>query len=171
MPKYVHLAAHLSLDELEQRYRQATDPVERSHLQMIWLLACGKRVREVAEVTGYCANWIRIVARRYNQNGPWTLADQRQYNAGAPSLLSHEHQQQLQQILAQAPPEGGLWTGPKVARWLGRQLGRKVYPQRGWDYLKRLGFSLQVPRPRHHKADPAQQEAFKSELPAQIRQL
>lgn len=52
MPKYVQVAAHLAPDELEQHYRQAVDPVERSHFQIIWLLACGKRVREVAEVTG-----------------------------------------------------------------------------------------------------------------------
>src|SRR5260370_37440593 len=70
MPKYVHVVAHLTPDELEQRYRKADDPVERSHLQIVWRLSRGKRVREVAEVTGYCANWIRIVARRYNQHGP-----------------------------------------------------------------------------------------------------
>ena len=39
MPKYVSLTAHLSPEELEQRYRKVTEPVERSHLQMIWLLA------------------------------------------------------------------------------------------------------------------------------------
>src|SRR5215472_1065067 len=67
MPKYVHLAAHLNSDELEQRYRQTSDPVERSHTPIIWLLACGKCVRDVAEVTGYCTNWIRLLARRYTQ--------------------------------------------------------------------------------------------------------
>jgi hypothetical protein len=36
----------------------------------------------------------------------------------------------------------------------------KVWPQRGWDYLKRLEQSLQVPRPRHRKGDPESQEAF-----------
>src|SRR5260221_14687546 len=121
MPKYVHLAAHLGLDELEQRYRKAVDSVERSHLQMIWLLAQGKRVHEVAEVTGYCANWIRVVARRYNQNGPEALADQRQHNAGAPPLLTGSQQQQLEQMLPQAPADGGLWSGSKVTRLLGHQ--------------------------------------------------
>jgi transposase len=171
MPKYVQVAAHLTPDELEQYYRQEVDPVERSHFQIIWLLACGKRVREVAEVTGYCANWIRILVRRYNQEGPTTLADQRQHNSGASPLLSEAHRQQLQHLLEQAPPDGGLWTGPKIARWMGEQLGRTIHPQRGWEYLKRMGFSLQVPRPRHHKADPAQQEAFKRELPEQVQQV
>jgi len=119
MPKYVHIAAHLSPDELEQRYRKADNPVERSHFQMIWLLACGKNVKEVAEVTGFCANWIRILARRYNREGPAALADQRQHNGSAPLLLTDEHQQQLQRVLAQAPPDGGLWTGPKVATCMG----------------------------------------------------
>jgi len=69
MPKYVSIAPHLSVDDLEYRYRKASDPVERSHFQIVWLLAQGKRVGEVSLVTGYCANWIRQVARRYNREG------------------------------------------------------------------------------------------------------
>ncbi|HEY7415626.1 MAG TPA: helix-turn-helix domain-containing protein [Ktedonobacteraceae bacterium] len=131
MPKYVHVAVHLTRSELEQQYRKADEPVERSHFQVIRLLAQGKRVREVAEVTGYCANWIRILARRYNQEGPSALADQRQHNAGASPLLSGAHQQLLQQVLVQASADGGLWSGPKVALWMGEQLGRTISPQRG----------------------------------------
>jgi transposase len=171
MPTYVRIVAYLTPNELEQRYRQADDPVERSHLQIVWLLACGKRVREVAEVMGYCANWIRIVVRRYNQKGPEAVADQRQYNSGAPALLSRDQQQQLQRVLTQAPADGGLWSGPKVAQWMGAQIGHTVYPQRGWEYLRKVGFSLQISRPRHHKADPEQQEAFKRKLPEQIQQI
>lgn len=159
MPKYIQVAAHLTPDELEQQYRKAANPVERSHFQIIWLLACGRHARQVAEVTGYCANWIRILARRYNQEGPTTLTDQRQHNSGASPLLSGERCQQLQYLLEQAPPDGsllgGVRTGPNIARWMGEQLGRAIHPQRGWEYLKRMGFSLQVPRPRHHKADSA----------------
>ena len=32
--------------------------------------------------------------------------------------------------------------------------GRKmIYPQRGWQYLVNLGFSLKVPRPTHKKSN------------------
>ena len=54
---------------------------------------------------------------------------------------------------------------------MGEQLGRTIHPQRGWESLKRMGFSLQIPRPRHHKADPAQQEAFKRALPEQVNHI
>ena len=90
--------------------------------------------------------------------------DQRQHNKGAPSLLTGEHQQQLQRVLEQAPADGGLWTGPKVGKSDGWANRAHDPPQRGWEYLKRLGLSLQVSRPRHHKADPARQELFKCEL-------
>jgi transposase len=108
MPKYVTIVSHLSVDELASRYRKAADPVERSHFQIIWLLVQGKRVREVSEVTGYCSNWIRILARRYNQDGPQALTDQRQYNSGATPLLSKAQQNRLQQALEGVPPDGGL---------------------------------------------------------------
>jgi transposase len=171
VPKYVTITNHLSVDELASRYRKAVDPIERSHFQIVWLLAQGKRVREVVEITGYCANWIRILARRYNQDGPQVLADQRHQNAGATPLLSQELQGNLRQVLEQASPDGGLWTGRKVALWIGEQTGRKIHVQRGWEYLKRVNFSLHIPRPRHYKADKNRQEAFKQDLPEQVKQI
>jgi hypothetical protein len=53
MPKRISIEPHLSLPELEQRYRQASDPVERSHYQIIWLLASGRSSREVSQITAY----------------------------------------------------------------------------------------------------------------------
>jgi transposase len=122
----VTITSHLSVDELANRYRKATDPIERSHFQIVWLLAQGKRVSEVAAATGYCANWIRILARRYNQGGPQALGDQRQHNKGAFPLLSQELQDNLRQALDQAALDGGLWTGCKVAHWIEGYAGRKI---------------------------------------------
>ncbi len=58
MPKRITIEPHLSLDELETCYRGAKDPFERSHYQIIWLLATGRPTEEVAAVTGYSRNWI-----------------------------------------------------------------------------------------------------------------
>jgi hypothetical protein len=58
MPKRITIEPHLSVAQLEQRYRQTKDAVERSHYQIIWLLAQGKRTEEVVEITGYSRSWI-----------------------------------------------------------------------------------------------------------------
>jgi transposase len=156
------LVAHLSTAELGQRYRAARQPIERSHLQIVWLLSQGRSEREVAAVTGYDQRWITEIVRRYNAEGARGLGDQRARNTGARPLLSQEDEAALRDALAEPPTDGGLWTGPKVAAWMTARLGRKIWPQRGWDYLRKLGYRPQVPRPRHAKAASAdEQQAFK----------
>src|SRR6478609_8580670 len=158
------LAAHLSPAELGQRYRAARCPVERSHLQIVWLLSRGRSEREVARVTGYGRRWVGEVARRYDEGGPDGLGDRRRGNAGARPLLGAEDEAALRAALAEPPADGGLWTGPKVATWMAARLGRKVRPQRGWDYLEKLGYSAQ--RPRHAEAaSPEEQAAYKKSWP------
>jgi transposase len=156
------LVAHLSTAELGQRHRAARQPIARSHLQIVRLLSRGRSEREVAAVTGYGQRWMTEIVRRYNAEGAGGLGDQRAKNTGAQPLLGQEAEAALRDALAKPPADGGLWTGPKVAAWMTRRLGRKVWPQRGWDYLRKLGCSSQVPRPRHAKAaSAAEQEAFK----------
>jgi len=122
--------AHLSTAELGQRYRAARQPIERSHLQIVWLLSQGRSEREVAAATGYGQRWITEIMRRYNTEGTGGLGDQRAKNTGARPLLSQEDEVTLQDALAEPPADGGLWTGPKVAAWMTARLGRKIWPQR-----------------------------------------
>ncbi len=159
MPKYLTVAEHLTTDELESRYRGARDGMDRSQWQIIWLLSQGKRSREVASITGYSVVWIRALVRRYNADGPG-LGDGRHRNPGQARLLSVEHEQELRSLLTAAQAEGKHWTGPQVARWMSQRLGRPVPAVRGWEVLRRLGFTAKTPRPRHAKAD-AQQNWFK----------
>jgi transposase len=60
-----------------QRYRAARQPIERSHLQIVWLLSQGRSEREVAAVTGYGQRWIAAIVRRYNAGGASGLGDPR----------------------------------------------------------------------------------------------
>lgn len=159
--KRLKLADHLTLDQLEQRYRQATEPVARSHWQILWLLLQGRSTAEVAAVTSYTTTWIYAIVRRYNQQGVDALGDRRHTNPGRAALLSKDQRAELDQALDGPAPDGGLWTGPKVARWMSDKLGRTVHPARGWELLQLLGYRSYVPRPRHAKADPDAQEEFK----------
>src|SRR5438270_7619281 len=164
MPKIIKIVPHLDSEELEDRYRKAHDPVERSHYQILWLISEGKSTTQVMEVTGYSRGWIQQLARRYNADGPQALGDRRHRNPGAKerALLTAEQQQELQEALTKPPPDGGMWNSRKVGEWIEQKTGRVVSQkkQRGWEYLKRLGNSPKVPRPHHASADEHEQEAF-----------
>jgi transposase len=161
MPRCLTAAPHLPTAELERRYRAARDPVERAHWHIVWLVAAGRPCPQVAAVLGYSVDWVRAVLGRYNRDGPAGLGDRRHANPGAAPLLSPAQQEELRAALAGRPAGGGLWTCRKVADWIGERVGRPVAEARGWEYLRRLGFSPQRPRPRATAADPAAQEAFK----------
>lgn len=154
---------HLPLEELEARYRAARDATEARHYQAIWLLAQGRTVVEVAQVLAFVPRWLEELAARYNALGPTALGDQRRRNGRAASLLREDVLAALAERVRTPPDDGGLWSGAKVAAWMARHLGlERVYPQRGWEALKRIGWSLQAPRPRHPRAaTPEQRAAFK----------
>ena len=161
MGKRIRLADHLTVEELERRYRQETDGRARTHWQMLWLLAQGKTTQEVADVTGYTVEWIRELVHRYNQQGPKAVEDRRHHNPGAPRVLTAEQEAELDTALEGPSPDGGLWTGPKVAQWINTRAKRPITNYAGWVYLRRFPRRLLVPRPQHTQSDPEQQAAFK----------
>ncbi len=87
MPRTISLVPHLPLTDLEQRYRQCRDPVERSHWHMIWLVGQGHSGAAVARLTGYSETWVRTVIHRDNDRGPDGLLDRRRTNPGHPPLV------------------------------------------------------------------------------------
>lgn len=154
---------HLSAAELEQRYRTAQDATEARHTQAIWLLAQGRSVLDVAGVLAFAPRWVEKLAARYNERGPDVLGDQRRHNGRTGSVLTTAVLAALAERLRTPPEDGGRWTGAKVAIWMAARLGlAKVHPQRGWEALKRVRWSIQAPRPRHPRsATPEQQAEFK----------
>lgn len=157
----IKIEPHNSLEELEARYRRASDGVERSQWQIIWLLASGKTSAEVADSTGYCVDWIRKLAARYNTEGAAGIGDGRHHNPGRALSLSDYDQKRLKRLLQEAAEKGDRWSGAQVAAWMSERLGRRVYAQRGWEMLRRLGFRPKVGRPRHAKADKTDQAIYK----------
>ncbi len=156
---------------LEGLYRKASDPVLRTHLLMVWRMSLGESIREVSGVVGYSEKWTREIARRYESGGVEGLGDRRHANPGARvrALLDEEGQAELREALLEGtPPGGGMWNGPKVARWIEEKSGlEKVHAQRGWEYLRKVGYTPQVPRPSNARsADASEREAFKKVFPS-----
>jgi len=109
----------------------------------------------VSKVTSYSPGWVRRIARRYNERGVEGLGDRRHRNPGARqrALLDEEGQAELRKaVLEGSPPGGGMCSGPKVARWIAQRNDlEKVHAQRGFEYLRKVGMSPQVPRPSNAK--------------------
>ena len=105
----------------------------------------------MADVVGRSAVTVRAVLHRWNDHGPGGVADRRAGNRAAPELTARRRAA-LYVALQKRPPDGGVWTGPKVARYVRDRWRVTVRPETGWRWLVALGFTLQVPRPGHPKA-------------------
>src|SRR5579872_3599292 len=124
MGRHIQLQPHLPVDDLEQRYRAAKEPHERSWWQILWLLAQG---RTAAAVTGYSAYWIGQLANRSNAQGPAGMQNcQHTTSRRVAQLLSAELQEELRQAVAGPAPEEDRWSGRTVAEWMNARLGRPV---------------------------------------------
>ena len=158
-----HISDHLSIEELELGYRGCEDGCSARHYQVIWLLAQGHTVSEVSELTSFVSRWIEELQTRYNALGPRALGDLRRHNGSKPKVLTPELLAKLKLRLKELPPDGGLWTSSKVAVFMAAELGlEKVAPQRGWEALRAIGWSIQTARPKNpHSATPEEAEAFK----------
>lgn len=128
----------LNREELEAHLAVTTAPDERRRWQVLLHLADGTPLAQIVAMTGYRPRSIRQIAQRYLELGPDSLLDHRAFARGAAPILSVEEQTELHQALQTPPPDGGEWTGPKVARWMAARTGKPVYRQRGWEYLRRL---------------------------------
>ena len=131
----------LSRADITVRSTSASTAIERRRWQVIGLLADGAPQAEIVARTGYRPRTIRQIAQRYRERGPAGLADRRQRSVGAAPILTENQQRDLRQALQNPAPDGGVWTGPKVARWIAARTGKRVHRQRGWEYLRRLGGS------------------------------
>ena len=154
------IVGHLPVEELETRYRAARDATAARHYQAIWLLAQGRTILEVAEVLAFVPRRVTRLAARHNARGPAAPGDGRRRNGKAASLLTPDLLAALAERVTAPPDDGGVWSGPEAALRMARHLGpAKVHAQRGWEALKRIGWSVQAPRPRHARAATPEQRA------------
>jgi transposase len=154
---------HRTVNQIRAKYRACRHPVEKPRWHALWLLARTDQPRtpaQVADLVGVSAVTVREILHRWNDHGPEGVADRRRGN-GADPKLTPRRREALYAALQKRPPDGGLWSGPKVARYVADRWQVTVRPETGWRWLVELGFTLQVPRPSHPKsADPPARRAW-----------
>ncbi len=153
------LFPHQTSDELELAYRQAERAVERSRWQILWLKSKGLTIPEIKAVTSFSRTTISTLVRSYNASGPAVVVDKRRWNTSAPALNA-EQQEQLFGVLQSPPATGGLWTSQNVQTYVYEQFKVEMTSVCAWGYLRKLGFTVQVPRPTHVQAATPEEQAI-----------
>ena len=154
---------HRAQSRIRAKYRACRHPVEKTRWHAIWLLSRVDQTRtsdQVGNLVGLSGVTARAILHRWNDHGPDGLTDRRRGNGAEPKLTARR-QAALYAALQKRPPDGGLWTGPTVARYVQRRWHITVRPGTGCRGLVELGLALQVPRPSHPKsADPPTRRAW-----------
>jgi transposase len=150
--------------------------VELRRWGLLWKISLGWTIKNSSLALGIDYQYAKKIVKRYNESGEEGVKNQRKtprtHRRGKAPLLNQQQLEKLIQALKERPSDKGVWTGPKVARWIEKEtLREKVSNQRGWDYLKKCNYSWQRPRPKHRQGDQQLQQQFKQNLPLKVKQL
>jgi transposase len=156
--------------EIEVRYRNETDVRSKVRLLCIKLAATGEYTSEqVAEICGKSQSAIFVWFKAFRENGFEGLLERRKPGPdegsfrGVPASVVEELKKGV---------ESGRWTTAEAARrWLKEkhQISRPYVTV--WQWLKKLGGVLRLPRPKHPGQKPAAAEAFKKDLAQKLEVL
>jgi len=148
-------------EELKQRYRGEKHVQRRERLFVLWHLRCGKRVEEVAEITGTSCRVIQRWVAWYREGG---LGEVLRRVTGYATQGQSPYLSPLQQrALVARVALGDFRTVWDVMEWVKARWGI-VYSYEGMrSVMKRNQLSLKVPRPRSNNAQPAIQQAWQKE--------
>src|SRR5215472_3297880 len=121
---------HWTEPRIRRAYLSCRHPVEKVRWHALWRLAradCPRRPAQVAPLVGLSDVAVRALRRRWNRQGPDGLLDRRRGN-GRAAKLGARRWAALARAVARRPPDGGLWTGPKVARYVSDRWGLRLRP-------------------------------------------
>lgn len=156
--------------EIEDRYRKETDVRNKTRLLSIKLAASGEYTSEqIAGICGKSQSSIFVWFKAFREGGFDGLLGREKPGPeegafrGLPASVVEELKEGVQ---------SGRWARAEAAR---RWLQQKHQIQRPyvtvWQWLKKLGGVLRVPRPKHPGQNPAAAEAFKKELGEKLEAL
>ena len=155
----IQLKPHLTTEELHTRYRLCQKPQEKVRWHALYLISKGAVAADAARRVGRASSWITSLARRYNQQGASAVARKQSTTPSHRAKVDQKLGTELDKALRSSAPDGGLWTAPKVSAWITDKTGQKLHQTTAWRVMRRLGFSLQVPRPANKRRASVEEQA------------
>lgn len=150
----------------EKKFKVENDVKERERLQILWNLRKGYTQREVAKMLSVSNGIVSFWKKRFEQEGFAGLQDKE--GRGRKAALTDE---QLS-MLGSALDEGILlddnyrrgFITKDVRGFIHEEFKQQYTPRHCRGLLKKIGCSLQVPRPRNKSRNQAAIDEFKREF-------
>lgn len=155
----------LATDALLAWVREARERDAYQKRLAIWLTVVGPfHAHEVATLLGVSRQAVWLWVGQYNKQGPEGLA--RAGRGGRRwAYLSVGEEEALLNSFAERAARGTVMTAKQLLPEVRKATGKEVSLAYVYKLLKRRGWRKLGPRPRHVKADPEAQEAFKKNFP------
>ncbi|MXV60888.1 IS630 family transposase [Natronorubrum sp. JWXQ-INN-674] len=153
-------------EQLRQQLRTETDVKAIKRLTSALLYRQGKSPAEIEQLLGFpeqtVYDWLDTVAER----GEVALGDLSR--PGQSTRLTDDQWTELTATLAASPSEAGYdeptWTPALVRDYIAETFNVEYSLAHMYRVMKRAGLSYQTARPRHYKADPAEQQRWREEF-------
>jgi transposase len=150
---------------LADRLKRAGSHAEYQRVQCVLIRAMlGSSAAEIAQLLGWSTATVHVLHSRWAREGD-AVFEVRGRGGRRHQYLTLEQEVQLLAPFVQRAEAGGMLTVTEIQRAYGQRLGRAVAPSTIYRLLQRHGWRKVVPRPRHPKAQPAAQTAFKKTPP------
>ncbi len=151
-------------EELERWARDAPTKELYQRRLAIWWTACGNHAPEIAHLLQTTPRTVRRWIQEYNAGGPAALES---VNLGGRrwAYLSEAQERAVLASLRSRARAGRLVTAEELRAKVETHVGHGVSDEYLYSLLRRHDWRKVQPRPRHVKAKPAAQEAFKKTSP------
>jgi transposase len=168
----MYVRGHKPLVRLKQFERKVRDAIRSKRLRIIILAIEGWTAPAIAMSVGLlrreCQEWVY----RFNESGLAGLEDRP--GGGRSQPLTTEQQECLRQRIDAGPlDEDRICSlrGADIQGILAKESGVVRSLSGVYNLLHRLGYAYLRPRPRHTKANPGLQAAFKSQLAQRLEEI
>ncbi len=153
-------ASQLSADEVKQRLRTDGRPWVRQPWWILYhALVAPRKAEEIARHTGVSATTVHRVIATYNHWGPAAINPSEKGGRHHQDLPREQEQALLQPFFVRAE-RGEIATAQEIQQAYEAQVKHAVHTSSISRLWHRHGWRKLVPRPRHSKANPAEQAAF-----------
>jgi transposase len=136
------IVRHLSEDDLDRLLAESDDEKISKRLIFVKNLYEGDTLEEAANRVGKSESTGSRWARRWNEGGLGQLTPN--FGGGRPPKLGEDEQQELLELLREGQP----WKPQEIQHLLNEEFDVEYHPVYLSEFLKNLGLSYAVPRPR-----------------------